>query len=302
MKSFNEVYEKIYKENFQELENLRKDRMKKTLLIICVAIISLLLINVFFINTRLMETFIFLFAVGLMIFIITNTVTTAKFTNKFKEKIIQPLIKNIDENLYYYPARKLDQPIYMQGEFERYNRYYSEDLIEGILDEKYKVVMAEVQTEYESTDSDGNTTTTTLFHGIFGNVECSKNINTTLKIHSEKGVLGRLFKGRTRIEMDSEEFEKYFDVFGENKIIAMQILTSDVMEMMIDFITNSKIKYEMTIKNNQIYIRFHTGGVFEPKLFKGALNYDMLKKYYNIIYFIFEISKRINKVIEETEI
>ena len=30
-------------------------------------------------------------------------------------------------------------------------------------------------------------------------------------------------------------------------------------------------KYEMTIKNNQMFIRFHTGPVFEPKLFKNSL-------------------------------
>ena len=68
-----------------------------------------------------------------------------------------------------------------------------------------------------------------------------------------------MFKGKTKIEMDSQEFEKYFDIYGENKIIAMQILTADVMNTMIEFREQSKIQYELTIKQDQIYIRFHTG-------------------------------------------
>ena len=38
---------------------------------------------------------------------------------------------------------------------------------------------------------------------------------------------------------------KHFDINAENKIIAMQILTSDVMQMMIEFREQSKIKYEL---------------------------------------------------------
>ena len=56
------------------------------------------------------------------------------------------------------------------------------------------------------------------------------------------------------------------------------------------------------MKNNMIYLRFYTGSVFEPKLLIKSLDYDMLKKYYDIIDFIFRVSRGINKAIEETEI
>ena len=54
--------------------------------------------------------------------------------------------------------------------------------------------------------------------------------------------------------MDSQEFEKYFDVYGDNKIVVMQLLTSDVMNTMMDFIKQSRIKYEITIKSDEMYI------------------------------------------------
>ena len=74
------------------------------------------------------------------------------------------------------------------------------------------------------------------------------------------------------------------------------------MTTMIEFIKQSKIKYELTIKDEQMYIRFHTGGVFEPRLFKSSLDYDMLKKYYDIIDFVFKVTREINKVIENVDI
>ena len=102
--------------------------------------------------------------------------------------------------------------------------------------------------------------------------------------------------------MDSQEFEKYFDVYGDNKIVVMQLLTSDVMNTMMDFIKQSRIKYEITIKSDEMYIRFHTGNMFEPKLFKSPLDYNMLKEYYDIIKFVLNVTKEINKVIENMDI
>jgi len=306
MKSFNEIYEEIYRQNHKELETLRKSRAKRAGIIIAITLLFIAFLIYLALkaggNNFKLFGVMALFSIGIMVVVIISAVNKGKYTALFKQKVIEPFIKNIDENLNYNPNGKIESSLYRKGEFEGFDRYSSEDAIEGILDGKYRVRMAEVHTEDESTDSDGNTHTYTLFYGIFGNIECAKDIKTNLKIRSDKGVLGNIFKGKTKLEMDSTEFEKYFDINAENKIIAMQILTSDVMQMMIEFREQSKIKYELTIKENQIYIRFHTGEVFEPKMFTHALDYDMLKRYYDIIDFIFKVSREINKVIENTEI
>lgn len=304
MKSFNEIYEKIYKESFEELRREENKRLKGN---VCVLIISIVIILLpFLLIDGTIDNFewimlyaIFIITITMIIIVIRNKL---KYTPAFKEKAIKPFIKNVDQNLNYAPNQGIPSLIYRQGEFEAYDNYRTEDLIFGKLDGKYKLQMAEVHTEEETTDSEGNKSTYTLFHGMFGNVECAKNIGATFKIRSDKGKLGNLFKNKTKIEMDSQEFEKYFDVYGDNKIVAMQILTSEVMATMIEFIEQSKIKYELTIRNDQIYIRFHTGGVFEPNLFKSSLDYSMLKKYYDIIDFVFKVTREINKTVENTEI
>ena len=311
MKSFNEVYDEVYKESFEDLETLRKKAKKRlfiTLLVVGVFIVFIIvLLNKFNVGDIMyggQAIFVTTFCAAVFIIIITIicAASKTKYTPTFKEKVIGPFIKNTDENLQYRPNEGISSIIYRMGEFEGYDNYYTEDLITGKLDGKYSFQMAEVRTEEESTDSDGDTHTYTVFHGLFGNVECAKNIETKFKVRSDKGVFGKMFKGKTKVEMDSQEFEKYFDVYGDNKIIVMQILTSEVMSTMIDFIQQSKIKYELTINKDQIYIRFHTGGVFEPSLFKNSLDYNMLKKYYDIIDFVFKVTREINCVIEKAEI
>lgn len=299
MRNFNEVYEKLYAEKNEKLEHLRKQKASKILMVIIVTIIVVIVGMITF--SGWIFAFLFVFSIVDMI-IIFSIAKSYNYTGTFKKEVIETFIKECDSNLNFYPSRGISSDAYRQGEFEGYDNYYSEDLIEGILDEKYRVRMAEVRTEDESTDSDGNTTTTTVFHGIFGEVDCAKPIPGFIKIHSDKGFFGKIFSGKNKVEMDSSEFEKHFDVYASDPIVTMQILTSDIMEMLIEFKEKSKIKYEITLKGANMYIRFHTGGVFEPKLFGQSLDFDMLKKYYDIIDFIFKVTKTVNKVIAETEI
>ena len=91
---------------------------------------------------------------------------------------------------------------------------------------------------------------------------------------------------RKRLEMDSSEFEKYFDVKASDKILGMQLLTSDVMEELIEFQNKTKMKYDVYIKDNELYLRFHSGKMFEIgklKIFAGEyLLYLILYSVYRI--------------------
>ena len=300
MRNFNEVYQKIYAEKNERLEKVRKYGLHTTYL----TIIAVIAISIFIviINKIFLFPFIFFFCIVGMIVMVASS-KKSNYRGTFKNEVIGALVKEVEENLGYYPEQGIAPQTYINGGFEQhFDRYSSEDLIEGKLDDKYMVYMAEVLTQNESTDSEGNTTTTTIFKGIFGVSDCSKEIPGYIKIHSDKGFFGKIFGKKEKIEMDSSEFEKHFDVYGTNQIVAMQILTSDIMEMLIEFKETSKIRYELTLKENQIYLRFFTGAVFEPNIFKKSLDYNTLKRYYDIIEFIFKVTRSINKVIEETEI
>lgn len=204
----------------------------------------------------------------------------------------------MDENLNYFTSTLISSELYKKADFESYDKFSATNGIEGKFAGKYYIAMAEVCSQNEYRDSEGHISTETVFDGIFGYIKLSKNIEASLKISLDAGKLGNVFKEKTQVEMDSQEFEKYFDIYSDDKITAMQILTTDVMEAMVEFTKTYQIDYELTIKKDSLFMRFHTGDIFEPK----APFYDLLKEYYDIIDLIFKLSIGINKIIENTEI
>ena len=243
----------------------------------------------------------FIFFVNLIAFVITCLISKKQNAYKleFKQVIIKKLIDNFYDNLEYYPLKEMPERIYEKPNYnEYYNEYHSEDYFEGQIKNKYYIDMAEVFTEHVEThtDSEGNThtTRTTIFHGLFAKVTSEKSITSELRIVQDK--IGKYNKNR--LNMDSSEFEKYFDVITDNKIIAMQLLTADVMEEMIEFENKTNMKYDIVVKENEIYLRFHCGDMFEPQsVRKGIINKAQLEKYFYMLNFTYNLSNRLIELI-----
>ena len=195
---------------------------------------------------------------------------------------------------------------YIKGEWESFDLYNSEDQIiapiniSGNEENKTQLIMSEVHTQNESTDSDGDTHRTTLFHGLAGYVKLPKDIGTYIKV--KKDAL-KLFGGpKQKVQMDMSEFEKIFDVEAGDKIKAMQILTADVMTKMINMVQTSNVKFEFYINNDMMYIRFHTGALFEPSVFSKSMQFDKLKKYCDITENVIKMTQDICDIIMSVEL
>ena len=103
--------------------------------------------------------------------------------------------------------------------------------------------------------------------------------------------------------MDSSEFEKAFNVYASDKIIGMQILTADIMEDILEFKNLTKQHFDIVINNNNIYLRFHCGSMFEPHFKKkNILDEKSLKSYYDILNFTCELTNKIINVVNDVEI
>lgn len=299
MNNFNEVYQEVYKNCAEDLANVKKEKRAKHIVFFIIGV-SIILIGI------AQQNYVMLIGI---VFIIWLLISVTKQYNKYKliykENVIKKFVHAYSDKLEYYPEQGIPSRIYNNGEFERYyDRYHTEDLIKGEILENCKIIMAEVHTEREetTTDSDGHTTTTyvTLFHGLFAEIEIPKFLVFNLKIRRD-ALLSKVFKGKQKLEMDSSEFEKIFDVSTSDKIQSMRILTSDVMQMFIDFKNKNKLTPEITLKENKLYIRFATGNIFEPSLIKQDMNYDKLKKYYDVINFTFDLAEQFAKNIIEFE-
>ncbi|MEE0865365.1 MAG: DUF3137 domain-containing protein [Clostridia bacterium] len=317
-KDFESFYSKCINEN--ELNDIWKNtkqekKRRKLISIPLILTVDLLLIFCF---TNIFSNFgaryglfpyIFIIPPILIIDVFILAIISLAFSKKtrlyndvFKEKVMDKIFRNFLNDADYIPKKEMPQSIYREGKYDGYyNRYYSDDYVEGNIDDKYLIKMAEVTTEHEktTTDSDGNThtETTTIFSGLFAKINIGKSIKTELRIGTN-----RTISKKKRLEMDSDEFEKYFDVSSTNDIVGMQILTHDIMDMLVDFRNKLKMPLDILIRDDMMYIRLHVGKMFEAKFNKNAvIDKQILQRYFDIVNFIYSLSKKMIKTIEETE-
>ena len=315
-KDFETLYNEIETNNESNLKEIwqqaRKEKRIATIIVI-IALVICAISGIKMITTMKsgymvngMSKIVILPVITVLTIIITIVLFSrkqAKYNQIFKESIVNSLFGNFLNELDYIPKKQMPQNVYNEGRYkEYYNRYYSDDYAEGKIDEKYDIKIAEVHTVEESTrtDSDGHTHTdrTTKFHGIFAKINIGKSIQNDLII-KQNGIFG----GKNKLEMDSQEFEKYFDVNSESKIIGMQLLTHDVMDSLIGFRKLLQKPYDISIYEDTMYLRVHTGAMFEAKINKDTvIDKKSVEKYYNALDFIYTLSKQLIKVIEETEI
>ena len=313
MKTFDEIYEELQCADNNELNNLwkeakkEKDKANKISGTICLiidifAIILLLNLNSLF---SLMFVLVPILIINLFVVIIVNIIfskNTNNYNIKFKQIVVNKLMDNFYDNLEYFPNKEMPEYIYDKLNYEYYNKYKSEDYLEAQINGKYSIQMAEILTQKEETyrDSEGRTRTRTItkFHGLFAKIEMDKSINNELKIMQDGA-----FLLSNKLKMDSSEFEKYFDVKASNQIIGMQLLTADIMEELVDFENKTKMKFDIIIKENELYLRFHSGDMFEPTNLKnGPLDRKSKEKYFYMLNFTYNLSNKLINVVNETEI
>ena len=228
---------------------------------------------------------------------------TKIYTALYTEKIITEFLKQFEEKIKYYPAEKMPREIYDMAEFERYDEYFSGNIMNIMLKNNCRAKMTEVITSYITRDSEGFEFHNDIFSGIFALIETPKKFKEELYVKQDEELTERsIIPECEKIQLDSPEFEQYFDIYGTNKIVAMQLLTADIMQMFIDFRKDTGIKFEFVIKNNRIFLRFYGGKIFViPDLEKSLWDKDLMYENYKILDFTLSLTYKITKLIEETE-
>lgn len=312
MKTFEEIYENIINKNGEELNIAFNELKDKDENIKIVGLIICIIINILYVllikNKNILSL---VFLVFIDIFIIIATITISQFSKEYKkylkiykEKVIKSIIDNFYDDVEYFPFNMLPEKTYLESNCMNYDTYYSEDYFKGTINNKNKIEMAEVTTKeirkYKDSDGEEQEKEIIIFSGLFSKIELGKSINNELEIYRNNN--SEIFK-KNKVEMDSSEFEKNFDVNCTNKIVAMEILTSDVMEELLRFKENSNIEFSIRIKNDKLYLKFICGDMFEiGKLKKGSLDKELLEKFFNILKFTNNLSSKLIQIIEETEI
>lgn len=313
-KEFNEFFEDINIDKFTNIWNLAKaEKIKRRKIYFTViSIVDIVLLIAYFLCIGIhidmfsimpMVTvliFIDVFCYFIIFFIIGNN-RNNEYNSLFKTEIVEKLLKNAFSDVDYIPIKGMPTEIYRQANYDGYyNRYYSDDYADVYINDRYPMKMAEILTQKVEThrvNGRTSTTTTTIFSGIFAKINMKKSVNCQIRIKED----GIFYNGN--INMDSTQFEQYFDVDCSDKVITMQLLTHDIMDMLIDFRKILGAPFDILIINNVMYIRLHVGKVFESVINKYlAVDVGTVKRYYNIIDFLDTIAKELIKNIENTEI
>lgn len=216
------------------------------------------------------------------------------YDRNYKEKVIKFALKEYDDKLDYSPLNGISSAQYDMGNFGTYDVFNSEDLIKGVI-LGHNFMMSDVHIQYTYEDSEGNTVSQTLFNGPVAIVELSKHVDFELEI---KWNSNKVINKNKIVEVDNLEFEEVFDVYTNDKIKAMVVLTPAVTNRMLDLYKKYGFEFQFKFVGNYMYFRFFSGNLFIANSKSPREEAIGVAKYFEIIDGIKDIMK---EVIESTK-
>jgi len=297
MQKLNTLTDFFYNELHPDLKKLEADRKKLARKLInvgiLIAFVTLVLIFMIFNNSHTHSEMDFApIFIGGAVFMWAKKAMSKDYTHDFKDTIIHPLIKQIDNSLQYSKTLCISQ-----GHFERsrlftkgIDRYSGNDLVKGEID-GVRLRFSDVHAEYESRDSKGRSSWHTIFQGLFIIADFNKRFHgkTTIFPDQAEKTFGKLIGSWLQkhniskdalVKMDDPNFEKHFVVYGTDQVEARYILTHSMMKRLLDFKKRSKVPLYISFINDQINIALaYNKDLFEPTVFSSLLEYSLVKEY-----------------------
>ena len=271
--------------NFQDVENARKtyhQKTKKAWQITC--IILLVLAAAIFIPQLIMGLKIsfhtifpsffvlfFILMIAIIIISFTSRKEAAAYRNAYKTYFIEQNLRKTFTNLQYDHSQGMDKNLLKAtGMVNTGDRYSSNDLtIASYKDVKF--VQADARIEEEHTDSDGDTYYVTIFRGRMMIFEFPKKFNFKLELigggFGAARVPGPSENGRkmSRVNTESNEFNRTFRIFGEDGFEAFYILDPAFMVKIQNIADHYKHKLLLGFIDNKLLIALSNGkDSFEP--------------------------------------
>lgn len=280
--------------DLQDLEADRKKLAKKLIFVgIAIALVSLAITYLIFINSfSHSETDFAPLFIGGIAFVWTKKLMSKDYTHEFKDNIIHPLIKQIDDSLKYSKNSSISQRHFQDSKLFRkdVDRYNGNDLVQGDID-GVKLRFSDVHAEYESRDSKGRSSWHTIFQGLFIVSDFNKDFQgqTTILPDKAEKLFGKMIGSwlqrhnlsqESLIKMDDPTFEKHFVVYGTHQIEARYILTHSFMQRLLDYKKRVQVPLYISFIDNKIYLALeYNKDLFEPTVFSSLLKFELIQEY-----------------------
>lgn len=297
MKKLSELTDFFYDELHPDLHKLEQERKvlanRLTLIGVIIAIFSLGISYAMFTHSHTFsETDLAPVVIGLALFTWAKRHFSKDYAHAFKDKIIHPLIKQIDITLQYNKTRHISEHAFRRSRLfrKKIDRFQGNDLVKGKID-GVELQFSDVHAQYESRDSKGRSSWHTIFQGLFIIADFNKDFqgHTTILPDKAEKLFGKLIGSwlqrynaaqESLIKMDDPTFEQHFVVYGTHQIEARYILTHSLMKRLLDFKRRSAVPLYISFTDQQIYLALeYQKDLFEPTIFSSLLDYKSVKEY-----------------------
>jgi hypothetical protein len=258
-----------------------------------ILLLSLLIIfniGMFFLFKKynLDNIYFFLGVLAVDLFLIINIIITRKnFLNK-----IYNIFKDIAKkyNATYFPENVISESYYLLIEDSDYDYYRGKHYTKG---ENYEFSYVETSKEVKEKDEDGNITKheETVYNGTIYKCEFFYKTKNNYLLTPNTFHLNEIlpiFYDKERIKLDYPEFEKIFDVYGDDQIEGRMVFNHNFMDNLIK-IYNDIGPFKMLIQNNTCILSFKNTSPVPINIL--TFNKEKLKEAENFYIYFLELHK-----------
>lgn len=285
--------------------NKYKQKACISLVLIPILIISFILVGDYLnivddIVQNIMFLFFYIFIAVVIIIVLVWTFITnfKKYSSYYKDHIVPSVINNSENHYTYDVGYGIEKIIYDTAQFEKFDEYYSSDLITTSVNNNIFSI-ANVLTQNVLENDDGPNYYFTNYCGVVGTTYINHLHDFLLYITNNQI---KFFVADDYIELDNQVFENKFDVFTNDKLKTVRILTPSVTTEIIELYKQLGILFEIKYVSGHLFFRLHTDVMFKPNIFsrkKEVLDISFCMNVLNRMqkitnYFIIEL-KKINR-------
>ncbi len=251
---------------YEELEKKRKKFRNR--LISCVIGFMIFLSVIFYYAETLGVFCVILTVIALPITALFIAKPIEEYSKAYKEYFVLRSLKKYFTELKYDPDTGLEKEIIADTKMIYMgNMYSSDDFIEG----KYKDVsfkQADVHIQYDDHDSE-KSSTITLFKGRWMVFDFNKEFKSNIQVVQKEFGFNKLIEddgiSYKKVEMESDSFNKKFNVYAKNEHEAFYILTPSLMEKLEKLDDNNEGKLLLCFVDNKLHIGLYDDNdSFEP--------------------------------------
>ena len=296
MKTISELTDFYYKTLYPVLKELEEDRKAVKKRVINISIVfSIVVFTLLAFLAKHLNDLDFLFFIGILYiaglgwiyrYLITD------YRSEFKQKVIAPLIEEIDKNLTYIPEMHIPLANFNRSKLftKRPDRVSGNDYVRGKLD-NIDIAFSDFHAQKRHRDSKGRESWETIFQGLLIVSDFHKKFHgeTVILPDSAQSMFGDLigswlqannFSRNELVKMDSPAFEKEFVVYSTDQVEARYILTPTLMQKLLNYKKRSKHPLYVSFIRGKIYMAIeYNDDMFEPSVFHSLLSYKIAMEY-----------------------